>query len=260
MQDEFVNSCKFVVLGQLLVGIVYEMNMLLGNVLFSVSVLCVGSIGFVECMVDGVLLKCQELVDWVVQMCVGVEFVEQSVDCVLCLVNCFKQFIEGSGCVVCLSFDLCEVVLQVWVWVQVCLSVEFVQFDCDLFEGFLFDGYVEVLWQVLEQLLENVCLYVFCGVGGEICVMVYCNGDICLILEVCDDGLGMLLVDLVCVFEFFFMIVFGQGGSGLGLFVVYSFVSGMLGGSLMLESMLGQGIVVWLDLLLQGVVVLFLVV
>jgi signal transduction histidine kinase len=61
----------------------------------------------------------------------------------------------------------------------------------------------------------------------------------------------MPAADVARAFEPFFSTTFGQGGSGLGLFVAHSLVSGMLGGSLALESRPGEGTVARLELPLQ---------
>jgi signal transduction histidine kinase len=42
-------------------------------------------------------------------------------------------------------------------------------------------------------------------------------------------------------FDPFFTTRLGQGGSGLGLYIVYSLVSGMLGGAIELDSGRGNG-------------------
>lgn len=251
-QDELVNSRKLAALGQLLAGIAHEMNTPLGNALLSASALRAGSAGFAERMADGAPLKRQELADWVAQTRAGAELVEQSVDRALRLINRFKQLTEGSGRAVRSRFDLREAVLQAWARVQTRLSVEPVKLDCDLPRGFLLDGYAEELRQVLEQLLENACLHAFGAGGGQIRVTAQRNGDARLTLEVRDDGAGMPPADLARAFEPFFTTAFGQGGSGLGLFVAHSLVSGMLGGNLTLESAPGQGTVARLDLPLQG--------
>lgn len=116
----------------------------------------------------------------------------------------------------------------------------------------MLDGYAEVLQQVLEQLLENACLHAFGGKGGQIRVSARRNADDRLVLEVRDNGAGMPAADLARAFEPFFSTTFGQGGSGLGLFVAHSLVGGMLGGSLELESQPGQGTVARLEWPLQG--------
>jgi signal transduction histidine kinase len=42
------------------------------------------------------------------------------------------------------------------------------------------------------------------------------------------------------VFEPFYTTKFGQGGSGLGMYIAYNIVTGVLGGELILESELEQ--------------------
>ncbi|HEY1131493.1 MAG TPA: GAF domain-containing sensor histidine kinase [Roseateles sp.] len=252
-QDELVNSRKLAALGQLLAGIAHEMNTPLGNALLSASALRAGSVGFAQRMAHGAPLKRQELTDWVAQTTAGTELVEQNVDRALRLVNRFKQLTEGSGRAVRSRFDLREAVLQAWARVRSHLSVEHVRLACELPDGFMLHGYAEVLQQVLEQLLENACLHAFRnGRSGQIRIGAHRSADDRLTLEVRDDGAGMPAADLARAFEPFFSTTFGQGGNGLGLFVAHSLASGMLGGSLELESRPGEGTVARLELPLRA--------
>jgi signal transduction histidine kinase len=251
-QDELVNSRKLAALGQLLAGIAHEMNTPLGNALLSASALRAGSAEFAERMADGAPLKRQELADWVAHTRAGTELVEQNVDRALRLVNRFKELTEGSGRAVRSRFDLRTAVQRAWALVQAHRAIERVQLVCELPDGFALEGYPEVLQQVLEQLLENACLHAFRNnSGGQIRVMARRSGDR-LMLELRDNGAGMPAADLARAFEPFFSTTFGQGGSGLGPFVAHSLVSGMLGGSLELESQPGQGTVARLVLPLRG--------
>ena len=254
-QDELVNSRKLAALGHLLAGIAHEMNTPLGNALLSASALRAGSASFAERMADGAPLKRQELADWVAQTRTGTELVEQNVDRALRLINRFKQLTEGSGRAVRSRFDLRDAVLQAWARVQTRLSVDHVQLTCELPEGFRLDGYPEVLQQVLEQLMENACLHAFRDRAGQIRVSARRGSGADagrLTLELRDNGAGMPAADVARAFEPFFTTSFGQGGSGLGLFVAHSLVSGMLGGSLQLDSQPGEGTVVRLDLPLHS--------
>ena len=132
---------------------------------------------------------------------------------------------------------------------QTRLSVERVRLGCELPDGLALDGYPEVLQQVLEQLLENACLHAFRNnSGGHIQVGARRINGTRLALEVRDNGAGMPPADAARALEPFFTTSFGQGGSGLGLFVAHSLVSGMLGGLLHLDSRPGEGTAVTLDL------------
>lgn len=248
-QDELVNSRKLAALGQLLAGIAHEMNTPLGNALLSASALRAGSAGFAERLAGGQPLKRQELADWIAQTRDGGALVEQNVERALRLVNRFKQLTDGTGRAQRERFDLRDAVLRAWARVQTRLSVERVRLACELPEGFVLDGYPEVLQQVLEQLLENACIHGFRdGRDGRIRVTASRTDDARLTLEVRDNGVGMPAADVARAFEPFFTTTFGQGGSGLGLFVAHSLVSGMLGGSLQMQSWPGEGTLARLEL------------
>ena len=60
-------------------------------------------------------------------------------------------------------------------------------------------------------------------------------------VSVSDDGVGIPPEHLSRIFEPFFTTRLGQGGSGLGLHVVYSLATGPLGGEVKVHSRPGQG-------------------
>lgn len=251
-QDELVNSRKLAALGQLLAGIAHEMNTPLGNALLSASALRAGSTGFAERLAGGQPLKRQELADWITQTREGAVLVEQNVERALRLINRFKQLTEGTDGARRERFDLRDAVRRAWARVQTRLSVERIRLASELPEGCMLDGYPEVLQQVLEQLMENACVHGFRdGAAGTVRVSArigHAAGADRLMLEVQDDGAGMPAADVARAFEPFFTTTFGQGGSGLGLFVAHTLVTGMLGGSLQLESQPGKGTVARLEL------------
>ena len=56
-----------------------------------------------------------------------------------------------------------------------------------------------------------------------------------------DNGAGIREGDQKRVFDPFFTTKLGQGGSGLGMNIVYNLVTGVLGGEIRLDSRLGEG-------------------
>jgi len=56
-----------------------------------------------------------------------------------------------------------------------------------------------------------------------------------------DDGVGMPSATLKRIFEPFFTTRLGQGGSGLGLYIAYNLVTGVLGGTIEVDSVPGKG-------------------
>ena len=59
--------------------------------------------------------------------------------------------------------------------------------------------------------------------------------------RVMDDGAGIAPEHLDRVFDPFFTTRLGQGGSGLGLNIVYNIVTQTLGGTIRVESVIGKG-------------------
>jgi signal transduction histidine kinase len=61
------------------------------------------------------------------------------------------------------------------------------------------------------------------------------------IFEYIDDGHGIPKEHLDKIFEPFFTTKRGQGGSGLGLHIIYNLVTQKLGGQIRCESEVGKG-------------------
>ena len=72
------------------------------------------------------------------------------------------------------------------------------------------------------------------------------NGDIELAFS--DDGVGIPADLKNKIFEPFFTTQFGQGGSGLGLYLVYNMVTASLRGRISVESEPGKGTTFLLEL------------
>ena len=60
-------------------------------------------------------------------------------------------------------------------------------------------------------------------------------------VEYTDDGRGIPEENLTKIFEPFFTTKRGEGGSGLGMHIVYNLVTQKLGGSIKCESTVGIG-------------------
>lgn len=247
-QDELVNSRKLAALGQMLSGIAHEMNTPLGNALLAADVLRTQGRVLADRLAGNAPLKRKELVDLLGQATGAADLVQQNVDRALRLINRFRELTEDSGRAVRTRFLLRDAVLQAWARVRARLRARHVQLVCDLPEDLALDGYPEVLHQVLEQLIENACLHAFHGSAGQIRVGTAPAPVNRLVIEVRDNGAGMPRADVERAFEPFFTTAFGQGGSGLGLFIVHNLVSGLLGGSIQLDSQPGMGTVVRLEL------------
>ena len=252
-QQELIGSRKLAALGQLLSGIAHELNTPLGNALLAADVMRERSRVVHDKLASNVPLRRQELADWMTQASHAALLVEQNVRRALQLITRFRQLTEDGDRAVRTRFELKAAAEQAWSSVQSRLAVRHVQFICDLPEGLALDSYRDVLVQVLEQLIENACVHAFHGSAGQVRIGTAPAPAGHVQIELHDNGGGMPRADLERAFEPFFTTRFGQGGSGLGLFVVHSLVENLLGGAIRLESQPGKGTVVRLELPLVDV-------
>jgi signal transduction histidine kinase len=103
------------------------------------------------------------------------------------------------------------------------------------------DGWPGGLSQVVINLVLNALAHAF-QPGDPGTVTIRCRADDGqATLDVRDDGKGIAPDLLGHIFEPFFTTKRGEGGSGLGLHIVHSIVTGSLGGTIAVQSEVGRG-------------------
>lgn len=108
--------------------------------------------------------------------------------------------------------------------------------------GLEMNSYPGSYGQVLTNLFLNAVAHAFPdGVPGQIDIRVRGHGDSEIELTFADNGCGMSVEVRRHAFDPFFTTRRDQGGTGLGLHIVHSLVTGRLGGRLSLESGPGAG-------------------
>ena len=114
--------------------------------------------------------------------------------------------------------------------------------ECDIADGIVMDSYPGPLGQVLTNLINNALLHAFEGMErGTVQVSAALTNEGTVRLLVRDNGAGIPPAHLPRVFDPFFTTKLGQGGSGLGLNIVYNLVTKSLGGTVHVASNPGQG-------------------
>ncbi len=104
------------------------------------------------------------------------------------------------------------------------------------------DSYPGAISQVLNNFVTNALMHAFGEreVGTMVLRTALCDGD-ALEISFSDDGNGVCADQIPHLFEPFFTTRFGQGGSGLGLYIVYTQVRDLLGGRVEVSSTPGRG-------------------
>lgn len=241
-QRELVESEKLASLGRLVAGVAHELNTPLGNALTVVSALS-DRYKQLEAMLGGTTqLRRSVLEELARDTRRGQDILQRNVQKAADLVRDFKQVAIDQTADRRREFDLAKVVEDVLVMVEPSFKHTPYVIDTDLHHGLMMNSYPGALGQVLTNLLMNALLHAFEGMEqGR--VRVHCaqvsdsEAELC----VSDDGRGMDESVRRRIFDPFFTTKLGTGGSGLGMHIVHSIVTNVLGGQIEVRSSAGQG-------------------
>ena len=121
------------------------------------------------------------------------------------------------------------------------LKKELHQVTVNCREDIEINSYPGALAQIITNLIINSLLHAYEeGEEGNIRIDVSTEESE-VILEYSDDGKGIPPENIEKVFDPFFTTKRGEGGTGLGLHIIYNTVTEILKGSISCESTLGQG-------------------
>ena len=114
-----------------------------------------------------------------------------------------------------------------------------IRLDCE--DGLALDTWPGAIYQVIVNLVMNSIVHGFAGRDhGEVVITARGVRE-GVVIAVVDDGCGMAEDVRRRAFEPFYTTRRGQGGTGLGLHIVWRLVTKTLGGSIDVESETGQG-------------------
>lgn len=158
------------------------------------------------------------------------------------LIQSFKQVAVDRSHAERRQFSLSEATDQIVASLRPVLKKAVITLSVDVPEGLLIDGYPGAYGQILTNLFLNAVNHAFAnGRSGTIMISARGRGADDVEIIFADDGAGMTPDVQRQAFDPFFTTRRNEGGTGLGLHIVYNLVTQQLGGRMMLESRLGQG-------------------
>lgn len=158
------------------------------------------------------------------------------------LIQSFKQVAVDRSHAERRQFNLSEATDQIIASLRPALKKAAITLSVDVPEGLVIDGYPGSYGQILTNLFLNAANHAFAdGRSGAITISARARGSDDVEIIFADNGAGMTPDVQRQAFDPFFTTRRNEGGTGLGLHIVYNLVTQQLGGRMMLESRLGQG-------------------
>jgi signal transduction histidine kinase len=235
-QAHLITSEKMASLGALVAGVAHELNTPIGNSLLTATTLVDIISEFEKQYADGAL-KRSTLETHLRESRLACNIMVSSLRRAADLIASFKQVAVDQTMDIRRRFDLCEVVRDTLVTYVAQLRRANCVTELKAPPCLMLDSYPGSVGQVISNLINNALLHAFEGrAGGRIEIGVIEIGDDQVQIDFNDDGVGMPAKVLRQVFDPFFSTKMGQGGSGLGMNIVYNIVTVVLGGSIGIES------------------------
>jgi signal transduction histidine kinase len=240
-QASLITSEKLASLGALVAGIAHELNTPIGNSLLTATALSDMVNEFEKKYADGGI-KRSALEAHMADTRLACGIMASSLSRAADLITSFKQVSVDQTSDKRRPFELGEVVRDTLATFAAQLRRANCRVEVDVAPKLVLDSYPGGIGQVLSNLINNALLHAFQGEASPkivISAREIEQGQV--LLNFSDDGVGMTQKTLHQVFDPFFTTKMGQGGSGLGMNIVYNVVTGMLGGSIGIASTPGNG-------------------
>jgi signal transduction histidine kinase len=161
----------------------------------------------------------------------GFEICERGLERAATLVKQFKQVAADRASMEQREFSLTREIHDVLALMKNLLKNTPYRLKTDLEEEITMISYPGPVGQVVQNLVQNAMLHAYNNVNsGEIRLKTELVGDGEVLIQVEDDGQGITEDQKPYIFDPFYTTLKNQGGTGLGLNIVYHLVTQVLGG------------------------------
>ncbi len=241
-QQNLIDAERLAALGGLVAGVAHEVNNPIGISLTVASSFARRADMFeAELKSDGQLRKSQ-LEEFVRSSRDAAQQLVANLQRAGELIQSFKQVAVDRSHAERRQFSLSESTDQIVASLRPVLKKAAITLSVDVPEGLIIDGYPGSYGQILTNLFLNAANHAFADSrSGAISISARPRGSDDVEIIFADNGAGMTPDVQRQAFDPFFTTRRNEGGTGLGLHIVYNLVTQQLGGRMMLDSRLGQG-------------------
>ena len=239
-QQDLVRSEKLAGLGSLVAGVAHELNTPIGNAMMMASSMEQMEKDLSKAVQAG--LKRSVFEAFLAELKESTDIVQRNLRRAAELISSFKQVAVDQSSYQRRTFDLAEVVHELRVTLSPTLRKAQVALSEDVAGKLAMNSYPGPLTQVLMNIVNNSVMHAFDGrTDRQVSIVSEDADDDHIRLVVSDNGCGIPAEHQPRLFDPFFTTRLGQGGSGLGLHIVYNLVTGLLGGRIDIYSKPGEG-------------------
>jgi PAS domain S-box-containing protein len=240
-QNSLIEAEKLAALGRLVAGVAHEVNNPVGISLTVASSLERKIALFGEEVARGELRR-SSLTDFIESNRDAAQQLVANLNRAAELIQSFKQVAADRNYSDMRMFDLADLTEQVVMSLKPGLRKQNLALSVDCQPNLMMNSYPGPYGQVLTNLFLNTVAHAFPnGSGGAVEIKVRDSGADHVEVLFSDNGIGMSADIRRRAFDPFFTTRRDQGGTGLGLHIVYSIVTNRLGGRLHLHSEPGKG-------------------
>ncbi|MBW3586606.1 MAG: HAMP domain-containing histidine kinase, partial [Cyanobacteria bacterium 0813] len=239
-QNKLVESEKMAALGGLVAGVAHEINTPIGIGITAASLLAEKATKFFELYSNG-QIKRSELEKFLDTAMQSSNMILSNLTRAADLIHSFKEVAVDQSSELKRTFNLKNYLEEILTSLTAKLkrTKHKIEIKCD--ENILLNSYPGVLSQIVTNLVFNSLLHAYDRQDEGILTFDFkLEGDR-LIFEYADNGKGIAPENLSKIFEPFFTTKRGQGGTGLGLHIIYNLVTQKLNGTIRCESQLKKG-------------------
>jgi signal transduction histidine kinase len=238
--DEIQRSERLAALGALVAGVAHELNTPIGTCVTVASTLEHLSETFESASKTGITRS--DLATFVESTRHASDLLMRNLNVAVELIGGFKQVAVDRTRAQRREFQLDNVVAETVLTMSPSFKRGKHEIQVDIPRGVVMTSYPGQLGQVLTNLINNAVVHGFENRDhGVIRITARLLSPDSIELVVEDNGAGIPEMNLRRIFDPFFTTRLGQGGSGLGLNIVYNLIHSVLSGSVEVQSNVGSG-------------------
>ena len=240
LMEQLVLAEKLKSLGALAAGISHELNTPIGNVLLAAGTIEEAIRVYPAASKDNPNSPATESLLDTCRSCT--KLMLRNLERASTLIGAMKEMVVDRASERKRRINLHETVADFMMAASILLRNTPYRIDNAISPDLFIETYPGPLEQILENLIQNAIVHGFDHAAqGTILIATTAPDDEGVTLIVSDNGKGIPAENLSRIFDPFFTTRLGQGGSGLGLHIVYNLVNGVLGGHITASSTPGVG-------------------